>query len=345
MVINSDASQGKQSREIPFPQQQAKQVEQHQRPTTLDKNDDANDAELLNQLLTSYLHQESDKHNVALRFQHRINLARAWSIPANAGTTTILDIGCGQGEASLVLAALNNHGSITGIDTAPPGYGGPFTLIEAQAYISKNPLGQKIRFLASDAPSLLLLRRGEPNEKETQFDAAVLCHSLWYFSSTETVSNLFGTLSVSGRVKRVCIAEYTGKASSPDQLPHELACTAQSILFRSKRPDPGRIQEWNVRTGLRPDDYVRIAAENGWRVERSGVVAAPEGMIDGHREAMMVGSGRFREEVKKEGLGVKVEEEVLRLSEDVRALYQEVVDKGGKVRCMDTFWAVLVLDE
>lgn len=309
------------------------QAQQGQKPAAQTENGQ----QKMDELLVSYLHKESDKDNVALRFQHRINLCRVWDIQSNS---QILDIGCGQGEASLTLALLNGPcatggPAVTGIDTAPAGYGGPFTLIEAQAYISKSPLGQRIRFLATGAPTLL-------QQTQTTFDAAVLCHSLWYFPDAETVSNLFAELA-RARVRSVCLAEYTSIASTPDQLPHELAATAQSLLFRSRKPKQ-RIQDWNVRTELTPADYLRIAGTKGWKVQRSGVMAAPEGMIDGHREAYMVQSDRFREYVKEEGMGLAVQTEVLKISDKIRKLHDDLVARGEQVRCMDTFWAVLVLD-
>ncbi|GAB1312339.1 hypothetical protein MFIFM68171_02549 [Madurella fahalii] len=160
------------------------------------------DEEKINELRSCYLHKESDRHNVAPRFQHRINNARVWEIPPQS---RILDIGSARAKRSLILAQQNGPSSlgddetgpgVTGIDTAPASYGGPYTLIEATS----------------------------PN--------------------AGAVSSLFVELA-RARVGRAYLAEYTGIASNRDQLPHELAATAQSLLFRSRKP-AHRIQDWNV---------------------------------------------------------------------------------------------------
>ncbi|KAL2260167.1 hypothetical protein VTK26DRAFT_5926 [Humicola hyalothermophila] len=285
---------------------------------------------------SSYLHKESERSIIAKRFQHRINLCQVWGIEPG---WQILDIGCGQGESSLVLASFTGpSGLVTGIDTAPPGYGGPYTLVEAQAFIAASPLGSRIRFHSIDAPKLLASTTPPP----PRFDCAILCHSLWYFADEATISNLFGHLA-RARVGRVCLAEYTGRADTPDQLAHALAAEAQMLLVKSRTPRE-RIQDWNVRVSLFPADFIRIATSQGWKVQRSGTMKAPDGLIDGHREARMVQSEVFRKNVKAECLDPQVEAELLSLSDRVRGACDELAERGAQVRCMDTFWAVLTLD-
>lgn len=57
--------------------------------------------------------------------EHRISLVSKWNIPEGA---TILEIGCGQGDCTVVLAeAVGPNGHVTAIDPAPLTYG---TLVE-----------------------------------------------------------------------------------------------------------------------------------------------------------------------------------------------------------------------
>lgn len=270
------------------------------------------------------------------RFQHRANLCWAWGITPRS---QILDIGCGQGESALVLASINgsNSGLVTAIDTAPDGYGGPYTLVESQAFIAASSMGSRIRFRSIDAPTLLANNDPPP----PRFDFAVLCHSLWYFADEATVSNLFRHLA-QARVRRVCLAEYTGRADTPDQLAHALAATAQMLLVASRKPRH-RVQDWNVRVSLFPAGLIRIAESQGWKIQKTGTMKAPDGLIDGHREARMVQSDLFRKAAKDECLEPHVEAKLLSLSEKVRGACKALADRGAQVQCMDIFWAVLTL--
>jgi SAM-dependent methyltransferase len=214
------------------------------------------------EFLTCYLYKESERSVVVQRFQHRINLCRAWGI---APGSQILDIGCGQGISALVLASLSApSGLVTAIDTAPAGYGGPYTLVDAQAFIAASTLGPRIRFHAIDAPTLLASTTPPP----PRFDYAVLCHSLWYFADGATISNLFEHLA-QARIGRVCLAEYAGTPRRPTS-----SRTAQMLLVASRTPRH-RIQDWNVRVSLFPADFIRIASSRGWKVQRSGIMKAP----------------------------------------------------------------------
>jgi hypothetical protein len=211
--------------------------------------------------------------------------------------------------------------------------------MEAQAFVAASPLGPRIRFYSIDTPTLLASNNPSP----PRFDYAVLCHSLWYFADEATVSNLFEHLA-RARVGRVCLAEYTGRADTPDQLAHALAAAAQMLLVTSRKPRH-RVQDWNVRVSLFPADLIRIAESQGWKIQRTGAMKAPDGLVDGHREARMAQSDLFREAARAECLEPHVEAELLSLSERVRGACKELADRGAQVRCMDIFWAVLTLDD
>ena len=57
--------------------------------------------------------------------EHRIDLARRWGITAGE---RVLEIGCGQGDATVVLAAaVGPSGHVTALDPAPSSYGELFS--------------------------------------------------------------------------------------------------------------------------------------------------------------------------------------------------------------------------
>jgi ubiquinone/menaquinone biosynthesis C-methylase UbiE len=52
---------------------------------------------------------------------HRIEIVRAWDLPLDG--QGVLEIGCGQGDASVVLAKAVGRGRVTAWDPASPDYG------------------------------------------------------------------------------------------------------------------------------------------------------------------------------------------------------------------------------
>lgn len=295
---------------------------------------------MLDELLSACLHRETDRENVLEGFRHRLKLCRAWDIPAGS---QILDIGCGQGESSLVLALRNGpDGLVTGIDNGPPEYGAPITTGEARAFIEAAPLGRRIRFLRTEAPALLADAPAAP--AAPRFDAAVAMHSLWYFDSEAQVRALFAGLA-RARVGRVYLAEYTGVADVPAQRAHQRAAEAQIRRHGARPPPDDAVHKPNVRAALLPTRLVGLAEQEGWKVRRSGVVEASDALMDGHWEAQMVKADSFRDEVRAARLDPDVEADILRLSEEVKDLVQELSLRGERARCMNSFWAVLSLDD
>lgn len=297
---------------------------------------------MLDELLSACLHQETDRENVLEGFRHRLKICRAWDIPAGS---QILDIGCGQGESSLILALLNGpDGLVTGIDNGPPEYGAPITTGDARSFIEAAPLGRRIRFQMTEAPALLA-GPAAASSSPPRFDAAVAMHSLWYFDSEAQVRALFAGLA-RARVGRVYLAEYTGVAgAAPAQRAHQRAAEAQIRLHAARRPPADAVHKPNVRAALPPARLVGLAGQEGWRVRRSGVVEASDALMDGHWEAQMVKADSFRDEVRAARLDPDVEADILRLSEEVKDLVQELSLRGARAQCMDSFWAVLSLDD
>ena len=115
--------------------------------------------------------------------EFRMRIAESWQIKPGM---KLLEIGCGQGDMTLVLAnAVGDAGHITAVDIAPPSYGAPMTLKQATSKIKASPLGARIDF-AFNFNAL------DPAKtfKADQFDAIVLANSSWYFESLDEFTRL-----------------------------------------------------------------------------------------------------------------------------------------------------------
>lgn len=59
--------------------------------------------------------------------KHRLNICQQWKIPRRS---SILEIGCGQGDCTAVLASLiDSPGHVTALDPGDASYGSPFTQV------------------------------------------------------------------------------------------------------------------------------------------------------------------------------------------------------------------------
>lgn len=291
-------------------------------------------------LLSCCLHDPAKESLIYIpRFTQRLSLMKAWDIESGQH---ILDIGCGQGESCLVLAvAVGPSGHVTGIDDARPDYGTPFAVGESQQYIAKSTLGPRITYIRTDTPSLL------QSPSPTAYDAAVLCHSLWYFPTRESILSLFHTLA-RARIPRLYLAEYSFQASHANQRPHILAAQAQALLAasKSKSCDPnGELSAYNVRAALDEASTLEAARGAGFTVTRQGRITPEEDMLEGHFDARHVKGDMFRKRVKDGKLPAEREAEILALAARVKEEMDELERKGvSTVRAMDSWWAVLELD-
>lgn len=256
---------------------------------------------------------------------HRINLVNSWSVITPG--TRILEIGCGQGNSTAVLAeAVGPSGHIDAIDPAPPTYGAPITLAEAQAHISASAVGERVSWHRA-APVEFL----STSDREGKWDVAVLAHCIWYFSSPQTLVEIFTALK--GRVEKVCLAEYALSAAEATAVPHVLAALARGTLEAHKK-----VSGENIQNLLSPQGIVDAAKRAGWTLGGEGEIVVPgEGLLDGRWETGSVASEGFLREIEDE-----VEDErvriVLRSARDsVLAAVQRI---GGvkAVRTMDV-WA------
>lgn len=310
----------------------------------------------LDVLISSYLHMPATRAAVVVpQFLHRQNICDAWEIPAGIH---MLDIGCGQGESSLVLAdVVGPHGYVTAVDPAPADYGSPYTLGESQRHILCSPLAPRINFISSDPVSYLrsssrLTKHADGNctsdldeSAVPLFDGVSFCHSIWYFSSESKIRETFSAIAAA-RVPRIYLAEWTGEKNTDSQLAHYLAALAQALLHSSgaSKTSP-QVFEQNVRSAVLHGKLLQIAESEGWRVARKGILSPPEGMMDGHWEAQFVASKEFKRMMTEDQLSPDVMEELELLIEKTRQATAAVEGSESKrVACMDVFWAVLERD-
>jgi tRNA A58 N-methylase Trm61 len=124
----------------------------------------------------------------AIQTRLRRQLVELWDIRPGS---TVLEIGCGQGDMTLVLgAAVGPHGQVTAIDTARETDGSPVTFAEATARIQRSPYGPNITFLFGT--DILSLELSLPC---VRYDAAVLAHSSWYMAAPEQLSRVLRHLA------------------------------------------------------------------------------------------------------------------------------------------------------
>lgn len=286
-------------------------------------------------ILPCLLHSPQSRDTVILPgLLHRLNICEKWDIPCGS---RLLDVGCGQGESTVVLATvLGQTSHVTGIDNAPPDYGGPYTVGQSQGHVLDSSLGSRIAFIRSDP--IAFLRGGG---SATQFDAAVFCHSLWYFSSPSVILDIFHAMSKAG-IPKIYFAEWTGTASHEAQEPHALAAEAQMLLY-AQRPlyaAPG-LQEQNVRGAVIAEELLRLAERAGWVVARRGTLPTPETMRDGHFEAKYLTSSRFEDKVEDEVKDVKVKQQLLEYPRVIKEKLANLGQESKGVVSMDVLYAEL----
>ncbi|KAK4187237.1 putative SAM-dependent methyltransferase [Podospora australis] len=268
---------------------------------------------------------------------HRLNLVNKWSPEAiNARTSSILEIGCGQGTCTAVLAEAVSAqaGHVDAIDPAPPSYGAPFTLAQAHAHLVSSPeIGNLITFHQADPIKFLV---SQPREKK--WDVAVLAHCIWYFPDPSALHDMLLTLC--GKVKRVCIAEYALGASQPEAVPHVLAALATAGL-EANRQGPSTA---NIQRLVSPEHIKQAAKTAGWRVEKEGLVVPEKELADGFWETSTVVSESFWEDIEQ---GVESErvKAMLRAARDATISAVEKVGNVQDTRTMDVWVATLVRDE
>lgn len=187
------------------------------------------------------------------QIEFRRGIVEAWDIRSG---WNVLEVGCGQGDMSLVLgAAVGSTGSVAAIDADTDKSGAPVTFAKAAANVSRSPYARTVTFLY-DADVL------EPSIKLplARYDCAVLAHSTWYFASSDQLLRTFARLS--DWTDRLFISEWDLRPKGPDQMAHFMA-----VLFQGAMATFDSAPRWNVRSLLSPDDIAELVVKAGWRVD------------------------------------------------------------------------------
>lgn len=180
----------------------------------------------------------------------RMRLVEAWQIPPGA---RVLEIGCGQGDMTAVLAdAVGNGGHVTAVDKAAPNYGAPVSLGQSAEHLKATPLGQRIDFhfqydVLDAAPAF----------PPDAFDCVVLAHCSWYFESLDHLRRTL--LRVRPWASTLCYSEWDMEPRALDQVAHLLSVLIQGQI-EAYKADSAR----NVRTPFSRTKFAHLLQETGW---------------------------------------------------------------------------------
>jgi len=283
---------------------------------------------------TLQLHDSTNRAVVAERYgllpsqtTHRI------AILGHSGIHTgdkILEIGCGQGDCTTVLALLYPNSHITAIDPAPLDYGAPETLGQAHERIKSYDVGNNISFYqASPVEYLQKVERGE-------YDVAVLCHCIWYFGSEVEVKRTLEALR--RKVNRLCIAEWSLNSSTAGAQAHVLAALTRATC-ETHIPD----SDQNIRTLISPAAIKRLATKVGWDLQSEKVFCPGKELEDARWEIDMLlqvdttnGESQFLQRARR---NVKEERIITVLESMLESVKAATSMANGKdcARCMDVW--------
>lgn len=205
--------------------------------------------------------------------EHRVKLVESWGIEAGS---KILEIGCGQGDTTAVLAYFTGEkGQVYAVDIAGPDYGSPVTLGESRDYLVASSLGNQIKMefqvnILADTVTF----------PENHFDYIVFSHASWYLRSAEELSAILKKSRRWG--KQLCFAEWDAAIQHVEQQSHLLAVLLQA-QYEAFKTD----SEANIRSLFTVEDIKDMAKDAGWNVVKEESIYSPK-LKDGDWEVDMV---------------------------------------------------------
>ncbi|WP_047985668.1 class I SAM-dependent methyltransferase [Ornithinibacillus californiensis] len=204
---------------------------------------------------------------------HRIKLVESWGMEEGS---KILEIGCGQGDTTAVLAYYTGEtGLVHGVDIGPPTYGAPITLGESTDYLKQSKLGKQIKINFN-----MDILSPDVDFPEDAFDYVVFSHCSWYMKSTSELLHMMK--KVRKWAKQLCFAEWSTTIHSLEQYPHLLA-----ILIQAQYEAFKQNSESNVRTILTPPEIRTVVEDAGWKVLEETTIHSQD-LQDGQWEVDMV---------------------------------------------------------
>ncbi|KAF1960853.1 S-adenosyl-L-methionine-dependent methyltransferase [Byssothecium circinans] len=221
----------------------------------------------------------STAHNLLpAQTTHRIAILQHSGI---TNGNNLLEIGCGQGDCTTVLALLYPNSHIDAIDPGALDYGAPETLGQAHKRIKSYDFGNRVSF--HQATPVQFLQGGDSDGKkekgtdvekrEYAYDIAILCHCLWYFPSKDDVLATFKAARRSA--KHLFIAEWGLRSNTPQGQTHVLAALARAAC-ESRIPHSTE----NIRLPLAPATIKELAGKAGWTLEEEAWIVPGEELED-----------------------------------------------------------------
>ena len=197
--------------------------------------------------------------------KHRLNICQHFNIQPGS---RVLEIGCGQGDTTAVLAALvGERGHVDAIDPGRPDYGSPYTLAQAQSHLCASSLGRQITF--HFAQPIDFLQEAEP------YDVIVLVHCIWYFSDPRVLPAIIA--AAQSKTKHIAIAEYAASASLAEQVPHVLIAFARAAAHLHVTKS-----EANIQTIHTPSQIASVM--QSWTCLQNVTITPDEDLDDGRWE-------------------------------------------------------------
>ena len=208
-----------------------------------------------------------------IQTEHRIRLAEFWEIHKGM---KILEIGCGQGDTTAVLAHfVGEDGFVTGVDIAAEDYGAPITVGQSADYLKKSKLGKQIKM-----DYQIDVLDDTVDFPDRSFDIIVLSHCSWYMKSSEELEKIL--TRARKWAKKLCFAEWDTRVNEIGQFPHFLA-----VLIQAQYESFKANSNSNVRTLFTPMDIRKIAERAGWTINKESIISS-ENLQDGKWECDMV---------------------------------------------------------
>jgi SAM-dependent methyltransferase len=192
----------------------------------------------------------------------RKKIVEAWRIGPGS---RILEVGCGQGDLTAVLAhACGTGGHVEAFDPASPGYGAPVTIGDSADFLLSSPLGPRISFhLGCD------LFGGEIAFAEDAFDYVVFAHCSWYFDSTDLLKRTL--IRTRPWARRLCLSEWDLVPREPGQLAHALAVLIQGQVEAFRRDSSS-----NIRSPATKEALQGLIRDSGWEELQAATIDSSE---------------------------------------------------------------------